>query len=62
MKKWCFTLHSNFFDCDEPFFSEIERKRQIIGRDPNNQCAALAWDGDKVDFACANGGEGPVLQ
>ena len=23
---------------------------------------ALAWDGDKVDFACASGGEGPVLQ
>ena len=22
----------------------------------------LAWDGDKVDFACASWGEGPVLQ
>ena len=38
---------------------EIERKR--LNR-PGCGQSAWAWDGDKVDFACASGGEGPVLQ
>ena len=38
---------------------EIERKR--LNR-PGCGQPAWAWDGDKVDFACASGGEGPVLQ
>ena len=49
-----------FSDCDEPFLRKLSESGQIIGRDANNQRAALAWDGDKVDFACASGGEGPV--
>ena len=39
--------------------SEIERKRP---NRPGCGQPALAWDGDKVDFPCASGGEGPVLQ
>ena len=51
-----------FSDCDEPFLRKLSESGKLIGRDANNQRAALAWDGDKVDFACASGGEGPVLQ
>ena len=39
--------------------SEIERKWPSR---PGCGQPALAWDGDKVDFPCASGGEGPVLQ
>ena len=39
--------------------SEIERKRP---NRPGCGQPASAWDGDKVDFPCASGGEGPVLQ
>ena len=39
--------------------SEIERKRL---KRPGCRQPALAWDGDKVDFPCANWGERPVLQ
>ena len=49
-------------DCDEPFLRKFSESGKIIGRDADNRHAALAWDGGKVDFACASGGEGPVLQ
>ena len=39
--------------------SEIERKRP---NRPGCGQPVLAWNGDKVDFPCASGGEGPVLQ
>ena len=39
--------------------SEIERKRP---NRPGCGQPALAWDGNKVDFPSASGGEGPVLQ
>ena len=51
-----------FSDCDEPFLRKFSESGKIIGRDADNRRAALAWDGDKVDFACASGGVGPVLQ
>ena len=51
-----------FSDCDEPFLRKFSESGKIIGRDANNQRSALAWNGDKVDFVCASGGERPVLQ
>ena len=60
-----FHIALEFSDYDEPFAknrakaSEIERKRP---NRPGCRQPALARDGDKVDFACASGGEGPVLQ
>ena len=51
-----------FSDCDEPFLRKFSESGKIIGRGVDNRRAVLAWDGDKVDFACARGGEGPVLQ
>ena len=39
----------------------MRRPRQTERRPVRGQ-PALAWDGDKVDFACTSGGEGPVLQ
>ena len=38
---------------------EIERKQPDT---PGRRQPALAWNDDKVDFAYAGGGEGPVLQ
>ena len=51
-----------FSDCDEPFLRKFSESGKIIGGDADNRRAALAWDGDKVHFAYASGGEGPVLQ
>ena len=51
-----------FSDCDETFLRKSSKIGKIIDRDAYNRRAALAWDGDKVDFPCASGGEGPVLQ
>ena len=51
-----------FSDCDEPLIRKFSESGKIIGRDADNRCATSAWDGDKVDFACASWGEGPVLQ
>ena len=49
-------------DCDEPFLRKLGESGKIIHPDADNRRAALTWDGDKVHFACASGGEGPVLQ
>ena len=51
-----------FSDCDEPFVRKLNERGKIIGRDADNRRAALAWDGDKVDFACASGREGPYCR
>ena len=59
MKRWYFTLHS---DCDEPFLLKLSESGKIIDRDTDNPRVAVAWDDDNVDFACASGEEGPVLQ
>ena len=58
MDRWSFTLRSNVQTAMNRLF-EIERKRP---NRPGCGQPALAWDGDKVDFPCASGGEGPVLQ
>ena len=47
-----------FSDCDEPFIRKERKRPDRSGR----RQPALARDGDKVDFGCASGGEGPVLQ
>ena len=56
--KVVFDIAFEFSHCDERF-SEIQRKR--LNR-PGRRQPALAWNDDKVDFAYASGGEGPVLQ
>ena len=48
-----------FSDCDELFLRKFSESGKIIGRDADNRRAALAWDGDKVDFACASGERDP---
>ena len=58
MDRWSFTLCWNF-PTAMSLCSEIERKR--LNR-PGRRKPALPWNGDKVDFACASGEEGPVLQ
>ena len=47
-----------FSDCDEPV---VRKSRETVYR-PGRRQPALAWNGDKLDFACASGGERPVLQ
>ena len=47
-----------FSDCDEPV---VRKSRESIHRLGRRQ-PALAWNGDKLDFECASGGEGSVLQ
>ena len=54
-----FHIALEFSDYDEPFVRKSMRKRP---NRPGCRQPALARDGDKVDFACASGGEGPVLQ
>ena len=54
-----FHIALEFSDCDEPFVRKSSESGQI---GPGCGQPALAWDGDKVDFPCVSGGEGPVLQ
>ena len=42
-------------DCDEPFLQKFSESGKIIGLDADNRRAALAWDGDKINIACASG-------
>ena len=59
LKKMVFHIALEFSDCDEPFLLKLSESGKIIGRDADNRHAALAWDGDKVDFACAIGKRDP---
>ena len=61
-EKLVFHIALEFSEWDEPFVRKLSESGEILGRDADNRRVALAWDGDKVDFACASGGEGPVLQ
>ena len=54
-----FHIALEFSDYDEPFVRKSSESGKI-GRAVDSR--RLARDGDKVDFACASGGEGPVLQ
>ena len=56
--KVVFHIAVEFTDYDEPFVRKSSESGQI-GRTVQS---AMARDGDKVEFACASGGEGPVLQ
>ena len=53
-----FHIAVEFTDYDEP----LVRKSSESGQIGRTVQSALARDGDKVEFACASGGEGPVLQ
>ena len=58
MERKYFTLGSNF----PTTMSRLFANRAKAANRPGCRQPALARDGDKVDFACASGGEGPVLQ